>query len=87
MFGLRSGDVAWLALGIGIVAYESWCPEGELLSQAYDVYVDRFPVLSRVLPMLVTLHVINCLPRRVDPVTGLFVAARTIKGKFRGGRG
>lgn len=84
---LRSGDVAWLALGIGIVAYEAGSPSGELLSEAYDRYIDRFPIAARVLPMVLTLHVINCLPRRVDPVSGLFVAARAVRGKFRGGRG
>lgn len=63
---LKSGDVAWLVLGFGIVAYEILGTE--LLSTAYDRYVDRFPILSRLFPLVLTLHVTNLLPRRIDPV-------------------
>lgn len=73
------GDKAWFALGIGIVAYELL--GSELLSVAYDRYVDRFPVLARVLPIILTAHVINAIPQRFDPVHQGAKAAVSLWGK------
>jgi len=79
---LRAADYAWLALGVGIVVYELAAPDGELLSAGWDRYLTHSPVLARVLPLVLCLHVVNLLPRRVDPVAGLFVLVRLIKGIF-----
>lgn len=73
---MRAGDVAWLVLGIGIVAYEASSPKGELLSEAYDRYVDRFPITARLFSLIVCMHVVNLLPRWADPVHGLFCLLR-----------
>lgn len=61
-----AGDKAWLTLGVGIVAWEIF--GSELLSQAYDRYVDSHPILARLLPIILTAHVINAIPSKYDPV-------------------
>ncbi|ADL71054.1 hypothetical protein SEQ_HALENA_89 [Mycobacterium phage Halena] len=78
---MRPSDVAWLALAAGIVGYEIAAPPGELLSEGWDRYLRRFPVAARVLPLIVTLHVINALPERFDPVHRLSVLLSGLGGK------
>lgn len=77
---LSPADIAWLALAIGIISYEFAAPDGELLSEGWDRYLVRFPVAARLVPVVLTLHVINVLPRGVDPVSRLFDLARFIWG-------
>lgn len=64
---MREADVAWLILALLIVAYEIFAPPGELLSEGWDRYLQSYPFLARLLPLVVTLHVINALPDRLDP--------------------
>lgn len=77
-----TGDKAWIVLGAAVVAYEILSPDGELLSEAFDRYVERFPIMSRVLPMLLTLHVTNSIHRRADVVHMLAAALVKVKVKF-----
>ena len=65
---MKPANIAWGVIATGVLAYEFLCPEGELLSEGFDGYVSRFPVTARVLPLILTLHVINALPSRFDPV-------------------
>lgn len=69
---VRHSDAAWLALAGLVVVYEAASPEGELLSEGFDRYLVRFPVLARLVPLVLVLHVINALPKRFDPVSLLF---------------
>ncbi|SHT53675.1 Bacteriophage protein [Mycobacteroides abscessus subsp. abscessus] len=65
---MKPADIAWCVLAAAIVGYEFGAPKGELLSEGWDRYLERYPVSARVLPLILTLHVINALPRRFDPV-------------------
>lgn len=81
---MKHADAAWLALGAAIVAYEALATDGELLSEGWDRYLERYPVTARVAPLVLTLHVINALPDRFDPVHQGFVLLAALKGKIRG---
>lgn len=58
---------AWTALGIGVLAYELACPEGELLSEGVDKALDKHPVLTTLLIGVTALHLLNKIPEKVDP--------------------
>ncbi len=77
-----AGDKAWLTLGVGIVAWEIF--GSELLSQAYDRYVDSHPTLARLLPVVLTAHVINAMPDKYDPVHWGFKVGVSLWGKCFG---
>lgn len=68
---MRPGDRAWLALAAGVIAYEAWAPNGELLSQACDRYRQRHPVLSHLIILYIPLHLARLWPERIDPLTQL----------------
>lgn len=56
------GDWAW----IGILAYELFCPPGEMLSESLDRKLERMPRLTEALIVYTALHCANRLPPRVD---------------------
>lgn len=81
VFGaLKPADVAWLAMLAGVVAYEVLSPRGELLSEGWDRYLERFPVSARPVPVVLTAHVINALPPRFDPVHRVFLLCAALGG-------
>ncbi|AEF57278.1 hypothetical protein CROSSROADS_96 [Mycobacterium phage Crossroads] len=84
---MKPSDYAWLALLCAIVGYEIAAPPGELLSEGWDRYLQRFPIGARVLPLVVTLHVINALPERYDPVHRLSVLFAALGGKIDRSKG
>lgn len=75
---VKRADAAWIALLVSVVVYEAMAPEGELLSEGWDRYLQSSPVLARLLPLVVTLHVINALPARFDPVSRLHGLVRAL---------
>lgn len=79
---MKPADIAWSVLAAGIIAYEFLSPEGELLSEGWDRYLARFPISARVLPLVLTLHVINALPARFDPVHRGSAALASLGGKI-----
>jgi hypothetical protein len=56
------GDWAWMA----ILAYELFCPPGEMLSESLDRKLDRLPRLTEALIVYCALHCANRLPSRLD---------------------
>lgn len=66
---MRSGDWAWCALGVGVVAYEAVAPRGELLSEAVDRARTTRPWLTNAAVVYVALHLLRRWPRRLDPLT------------------
>lgn len=76
---MRPGDRAWIALGVGVGAYEVIAVEGELMSEAADRYMERHPWMVRAVAFTLAAHVANCFPDRYDPLHWLFLA----KQKFR----
>ena len=70
----RTAREAWIALLALILWWEVYCPPGALLSEGVDVAIERWPVTTRALVLLVALHLINWLPARVDPLHQLAVS-------------
>jgi len=72
---LRAADVAWLALTVGVVAYEAHASRNrhdwELLSEAADRYRSAHPVLTHGLVLYMAAHLTRTIPRRVDPLCRL----------------
>lgn len=50
---------AWIALGIGIVAWELSCREGELLSEGVDRALEAHPLLTRAAIGITAVHLAN----------------------------
>lgn len=69
---MRSGDKAWVVLGVGVIAWEIW--GDELLSEAADRWMLRHPWKVRIAAFLVAGHVCNALPSRLDPIHWLFAS-------------
>ncbi|SKS41998.1 DUF7427 family protein [Mycobacteroides abscessus] len=77
---MKPADSAWLVLLAAIVAYEVAAPDNELLSEGWDRYLQRRPVTARVGPIVLALHLINALPRSIDPVSRLCDVLRWVGG-------
>ena len=75
---MRYSTKAWLGLGAYVVATEVCAPEGELLSQAVDRWLENRPARSvSVLTIVGTaLHLLNLLPERYDPFAVTFKTVR-----------
>lgn len=73
---MRLGAKAWAALGLGILAYEGLCPDGELLSEQCDRWLESYPVSTRAAIAVVALHLANGLPDRFDLVHWVGVGLR-----------
>lgn len=63
---LKARD-AWIFLGSMILAYETFCPPGELLSEGVDRALLRSPRATRLAVTITALHLLNLIPERVDP--------------------
>lgn len=74
---LRPSDRAWVILTAGIIAWDVWCPPGEMLSEGVDRYMLRHPWITRGVVALVALHLCNHLPPVADPI-GYLARHRTI---------
>jgi len=76
---MRPGDKAWIALAAGVVAWDVSCLEGEMLSEASHRYAKHHPVLAAVVVFSVASHLINRLPKSVDPIHGIGLVLREIR--------
>ena len=73
---MRAGDRAWIALGVGVVAWNFTCSDGETLSECVDSYIERHPLLTRLLIATVATHLANSLSPKVDIIHLGFVELR-----------
>jgi hypothetical protein len=73
---IRPADRAWLALAIGVGAYELMAREGELMSHSYDRWLLNHPVMTWGATLITAAHLLNMLPERCDPYVLGFVAWR-----------
>lgn len=64
----RPADKAWVALTVGVLAWEALAPDGELLSEAVDRYRRRRPFLTRLIIVYLSAHLSRIVPRRLDPL-------------------
>ncbi|SKT46134.1 DUF7427 family protein [Mycobacteroides abscessus] len=77
---MKPADYAWSVMLALIVAYEIAAPVNELLSEGWDRYLVSRPVTARVVPVVLALHLINALPRSVDPVSRVCDVLRRVGG-------
>lgn len=57
----------WIAMGLGILAYELACPQGELLSEGVDKALNAHPLITRAAIGVTALHLANLIPDTIDP--------------------
>jgi len=57
----------WAVLAALVLYHEIACDEGELLSEAVDRGLDRHPWIIRVFAIVTVAHLLNWLPRNIDP--------------------
>lgn len=58
---------AWAVLGLGVVAYDLTCKQGETLSEGVDRGLESKPVATTLAIGVTCLHLLNKLPQQVDP--------------------
>jgi hypothetical protein len=75
---MRYSTKAWLGLGAYVVVTEVCAPEGELLSQAVDRWLEKHPArtVSALTIAGIALHLLNLLPEKYDP---LAVTLKTVR--------
>lgn len=73
---LRQADKAWLGITAGVSVYELFCKREELLSEGYDRYIDKHPVITRVGTLAVAAHLCNLIPNKYDPIHQASLVAR-----------
>ncbi len=63
-------DRAWLAIGVGVTAYElvACLRNWELLSEAADRYRSRHPLLVHGVIVYLACHLTRWCPERIDPL-------------------
>jgi hypothetical protein len=74
---------AWALLATGVLSYELYCKDGELLSECVDDWLISRPVLTRAIIAALALHLGNLLPVRYDVVSLGFFVMRKAKRKWR----
>lgn len=75
---MRPADRAWIALGVGVLAYDLTAPPGETLSEGADRYMVRHKWLVRAVGVGLVAHVCNFISGRYDPVHWVFVGLRKL---------
>lgn len=59
----------WIAIAVGVTAYELACPKNELLSEGVDRAIDKHPVAIPLAIGYVAAHLCNLLPEKLDLFT------------------
>jgi hypothetical protein len=76
---MTSTDRAWVTLGLGVIGWNLMCEEGCTFSERMDEWLTAHPVATRAGVLVLTAHLINAVPNRLDPVHWGFVALRRIR--------
>ncbi|ANA86467.1 hypothetical protein BH762_gp051 [Gordonia phage OneUp] len=75
------GAQAWFVIG-GFTAYhELTCTPGELMSEAIDRAIEKHPILTRLVFVIIMLHLNNWIPKRLmwlDPFHQLAVVTKKV---------
>jgi hypothetical protein len=69
---MRSSERAWVALVAGVVAYEIYAEDGELLSHQVDRWLEEHPILTWTVTVFTAAHLLNVLHPYVDPFAWVF---------------
>ena len=74
---------AWARPATGVLSYELYCNDGELLSEGVDEWLVSRPVPTRAIIAALALHLGNVLPVRYDVVSLGFFVIRKAKRWWR----
>ena len=69
---MRSAERAWVALGVGVLAYELMAEDGELLSHQVDRWLESHPIITYTAVSVTAAHLLNVIPRKFDPWVLMF---------------
>jgi len=75
---MRNSDRAWLALAVGVAAYDLAATDDEQLSHASRRYFRSQPVATASLILVTGLHLIGGIPSWCDPFAVSFAAYRRL---------
>lgn len=67
MLRMRPGEKAWLTLAAGVIAYELFAKDGELMSEIVDHWLQKHRVATTVAITVTAAHLLNWLPPKIDP--------------------
>ena len=65
-----------MALAAYVIGYNVCARDDEMLSEAADRYMMRHPWMTRVVALLIAMHVTNAVPDKFDPIHWLFWGKR-----------
>lgn len=77
---MRPSQRAWIAFGVGILAYDVLAKDEETLSEQVYRWDASHPILTYVVIEIVHRHLTQQLP--ADPIHWLFLAARWTRTRF-----
>ncbi|ORV92822.1 hypothetical protein AWC11_07425 [Mycobacterium interjectum] len=66
---MRPSDRAWLTLAAGVLAWDTLCPRGEMLSEASARYTAAHRVLWPAAIIYTAGHLMHAWPARIDLFT------------------
>lgn len=76
---MRSSDRAWITLGVGVLAWDMVCADGEMLSEASARYAKAHPVIAYAVIGSVAAHLTSAIPKQLDPIHGIGTVVRAWK--------
>jgi hypothetical protein len=76
---VRPADRAWIALGLGVVAWDVACDDGEMLSEASARYAKNHPLIAYAVIGSVAAHLVGGIPPWADPIHGVGAVLRAWK--------
>ena len=76
---MKPADRAWIALGVGVIAYDVTCPPGETLSEGVDRYLVSHRRLVYATTLTLVIHLCNLCSPAIDPVHWGFVGMRKLR--------
>lgn len=76
---MRPSTKAWITLIAGVVVWDVVCEPGEMLSEASAGFAKAHPVLAYLVVGSVAAHLVEKIPKRIDPIHGIGVFLRGLK--------
>lgn len=70
---------AWALMAAGIIFWDMTAKDGELLSEQVDRWLVTRPLTTKFVVAAVSLHLLNALPPRFDPLHLGFAGVRKLK--------
>lgn len=66
---MKPATKAWLAIGVGVAAYDLLSPKGETLSERMNEWSSEYPIAIHLAIGYLALHLAGRIPDQIDPLT------------------